>query len=131
MRNAPECARACAPGTVYHRRGHAVSQRKTSASPRIFLASRPEPALHLKVHGGRSAAWEGRGSPPPIGADMQRVCFVLHVKKDRIAEYKERHKNLWPEMREALQQTGWHNYSLFLREDGTLIGYVETPDFQK
>ncbi|HVX66743.1 MAG TPA: L-rhamnose mutarotase [Bryobacteraceae bacterium] len=62
---------------------------------------------------------------------MQRVCFVLHVKKDRIAEYKERHRNLWPEMREALQRTGWHNYSLFLREDGTLIGYVETPDFQK
>jgi L-rhamnose mutarotase len=62
---------------------------------------------------------------------MQRVCFVLHVKKDRIAEYKERHRTLWPEMREALQRTGWHNYSLFLREDGMLIGYVETPDFQK
>ena len=28
----------------------------------------------------------------------------------------------------ALADTGWHNYSLFLREDGLLIGYVETDD---
>lgn len=46
-----------------------------------------------------------------------------------MAEYKERHKTVWPEMQEALRSTGWHNYSLFLREDGLLIGYVETPDF--
>ncbi len=30
-------------------------------------------------------------------------------------------------MLQALAETGWHNYSLFLREDGLLIGYVETP----
>jgi L-rhamnose mutarotase len=34
-------------------------------------------------------------------------------------------------MREALARHGWHNYSLFLRDDGLLIGYVETPDFRK
>ena len=62
---------------------------------------------------------------------MQRVCFILYVKKDRLAEYKERHKSVWPEMLEALSATGWHNYSLFLRPDGMLIGYVETPDFRK
>lgn len=62
---------------------------------------------------------------------MQRVCFILYVKKDRLEEYKERHKSVWPEMLAALSQTGWHNYSLFLRPDGMLIGYVETPDFQK
>ena len=33
-------------------------------------------------------------------------------------------------MLQALSETGWHNYSLFLRRDGLLIGYVETPDFQ-
>ena len=32
-------------------------------------------------------------------------------------------------MREALSRTGWGNYSLFLRPDGLLIGYLETPDF--
>jgi L-rhamnose mutarotase len=56
-----------------------------------------------------------------------RVCFQLQVKPDRIAEYKERHAHVWPDMLAALQQTGWHNYSLFLRDDGLLIGYFETP----
>ena len=32
-------------------------------------------------------------------------------------------------MRQALSEAGWHNYSLFLRPDGMLIGYLETPDF--
>lgn len=59
---------------------------------------------------------------------MQRVCFQLQVKPDRIAEYTERHAAVWPDMLAALHDTGWHNYSLFLREDGLLIGYVETPD---
>lgn len=63
--------------------------------------------------------------------EMQRVCFLLQVKKDRLAEYRERHQQVWPEMLQALSETGWHNYSLFLRDDGLLVGYVETPDFQK
>ncbi len=62
---------------------------------------------------------------------MQRVCFLLRVKKDRLDEYKRRHEQVWPEMLAALRETGWHNYSLFLRDDGLLVGYVETPDFQK
>lgn len=60
---------------------------------------------------------------------MQRICFLLQVKPERIEEYKERHKRVWPEMLDALRSTGWHNYSLFLREDGLLVGYVESPDF--
>jgi L-rhamnose mutarotase len=32
-------------------------------------------------------------------------------------------------MLEALQQAGWRNYSLFLADDGTLIGYLECEDF--
>lgn len=62
---------------------------------------------------------------------LKRVCFCLQVKRDRLAEYKARHETVWPEMREALSNAGWHNYSLFLREDGLLIGYVETPDFER
>ena len=62
---------------------------------------------------------------------MQRICFVLQVKRDRLEEYKKRHQQVWPEMLDALRSTGWHNYSLFLRDDGMLIGYLETPDFEK
>lgn len=60
---------------------------------------------------------------------MKRVCFLLQVKPERVADYKERHKEVWPEMRQALSDTGWANYSLFLRDDGLLVGYVETTDF--
>ncbi|MEU4514343.1 L-rhamnose mutarotase [Nonomuraea wenchangensis] len=61
---------------------------------------------------------------------MQRVCFLLRVRPERLAEYRERHQDVWPEMREALSRTGWHNYSLFLRDDGLLVGYLETDDFE-
>ncbi len=62
---------------------------------------------------------------------MERVCFLLQVRPERLEEYKQRHRSVWPEMREALSATGWHNYSLFLREDGLLVGYVETPSFER
>ncbi|MEU8874188.1 L-rhamnose mutarotase [Streptomyces javensis] len=61
---------------------------------------------------------------------MRRVCFLLKVRQDRIEEYRERHAAVWPEMRAALSESGWHNYSLFLREDGLLVGYLETEDFE-
>jgi L-rhamnose mutarotase len=60
---------------------------------------------------------------------MQRVCFQLQVKPDRMAEYRERHDAVWPEMLDALRASGWRNYSLFLSPTGVLIGYLETDDF--
>jgi L-rhamnose mutarotase len=45
-----------------------------------------------------------------------------------IPEYRRRHEEVWPEMLEALSRTGWHNYTLFIRSDGTLFGYFESPD---
>lgn len=62
---------------------------------------------------------------------MQRICFVLRVKPDRLTEYKERHRQVWPDMQAALRETGWGNYSLFLRDDGLLVGYFETDDFER
>ncbi|MCD6291119.1 MAG: L-rhamnose mutarotase [Anaerolineae bacterium] len=62
---------------------------------------------------------------------MERVAFVLKVRADRIEEYKERHKHVWPEMLQALREAGWHNYTLFMRDDGLLFGYLETEDFDK
>jgi L-rhamnose mutarotase len=59
---------------------------------------------------------------------MQRIGFLLKVKSDRIAEYKAHHEQVWPEMRAALTRHGWHNYTLFLRPDGLLFGYVEVAE---
>lgn len=60
-----------------------------------------------------------------------RVCFLLKVRQEKIEEYKARHAHVWPEMLDALRQTGWRNYSLFLHPDGLLVGYLETDDFEK
>jgi L-rhamnose mutarotase len=59
---------------------------------------------------------------------MRRVGFLLKVRQEKLAEYKEHHKQVWAEMLDALRRTGWHNYSLFAREDGLLFGYFETPE---
>jgi L-rhamnose mutarotase len=59
---------------------------------------------------------------------MRRVGFLLKVRQDKIEEYKAHHKQVWPEMLDALRRTGWHNYSLFMRDDGLLFGYFETPE---
>lgn len=60
---------------------------------------------------------------------MPRFCFTLQVDPARLEEYRERHTAVWPEMLAALRDAGWHDYSLFLREDGLLVGYVVTEDF--
>jgi L-rhamnose mutarotase len=60
---------------------------------------------------------------------MERVCFLSRVRPDRLAEYRERHDAVWPEMLDALRQAGWTNYSIFLSPDGLLVGYLETDDY--
>jgi L-rhamnose mutarotase len=57
-----------------------------------------------------------------------RVCFQLQVKPERLDEYVERHRAVWPDMLAAIRDAGRRNYSLFLRPDGLLIGYYETDD---
>lgn len=59
---------------------------------------------------------------------MIRAAFTFNIRPDKIPEYKEHHKNVWPEMKEALSRNGWHNYTLFLKENGEVYGYVETPN---
>jgi L-rhamnose mutarotase len=59
---------------------------------------------------------------------MRRVGFLLKVRQDKLAEYKAHHQAVWPEMLAALRRNGWHNYSLFMRDDGLLFGYFETPE---
>ncbi|MFL7794044.1 MAG: L-rhamnose mutarotase [Anaerolineae bacterium] len=59
---------------------------------------------------------------------MQRIGFLLKVKENMLEEYKKRHEAVWPEMLDALRRTGWHNYSLFMQEDGLLFGYFEAEE---
>ncbi|HEY6761554.1 MAG TPA: L-rhamnose mutarotase [Baekduia sp.] len=62
---------------------------------------------------------------------MRRVCFLLQVRPDLMDDYLARHAGVWPEMLEALSAAGWSNYTLFHREDGLVVGYLETEDFDR
>jgi len=61
---------------------------------------------------------------------MERVCFLGRVRPDRLSEYRLRHAEVWPEMTAALREAGWTNYSLFVDDDGLLVGYLETDDYE-
>jgi L-rhamnose mutarotase len=59
---------------------------------------------------------------------VPRACFTLQVRPDRLAEYRARHAAVWPDMLRALRDAGWRDYQLYLRDDGLLVGIVETDD---
>jgi L-rhamnose mutarotase len=61
---------------------------------------------------------------------MERVCFLGRIRPERLEEYRSRHREVWPEMTAALREAGWTNYTLFLSDDGLLVGYLETDDYE-
>jgi L-rhamnose mutarotase len=61
---------------------------------------------------------------------MQRGCFTLQIKKDRTQEYLAAHQ-VWPEMVQAMHDSGIRNYSMFLTKDGMAIGYLEADNVEE
>ena len=59
----------------------------------------------------------------------QRSAFVLKVRADRIDEYVEAHRNVWPEMLAALREAGIRNYTIF-RHGNEMFGYFEADDVE-
>jgi L-rhamnose mutarotase len=60
----------------------------------------------------------------------ERVCFLMRVRPEALDEYTRRHAEVWPEMRAALSEAGWRNYSLYSTGDGTIVAYCEVDDFE-
>jgi L-rhamnose mutarotase len=58
---------------------------------------------------------------------MQRVCFTVRLKKNRIDDYLKAHQ-VWPEMLQAMHDAGIRNYSMFMSKDGMVVGYLEADD---
>jgi L-rhamnose mutarotase len=59
---------------------------------------------------------------------MERLCFTFEIYPGQEEEYKRRHDEIWPELVEALTESGLRNYTLF-RRDLQVVGYVEChPD---
>ncbi len=68
-------------------------------------------------------------TPAATPADRMRpVCFRLLVRPELVPAYRERHAAVWPEMLQALAETGWHDYRIFVADDGTCIGTFTTRD---
>ena len=124
------------PGETF-RIGNTNSRLRFGHRPAEFLERWCEqgPTHHVALgvgHVARDVRARRADARPRVrgGGLMERVCFLLRVDPERLDEYKARHRDVWPEMREALREAGWGNYSLFLGEDGLLVGYVETEDFE-
>jgi len=58
---------------------------------------------------------------------VERVGFVLEVRPERVEEYVEAHREVWPEMLAALKGAGIRNYTIF-RAGARVFGYFETDD---
>jgi L-rhamnose mutarotase len=59
----------------------------------------------------------------------QRSAFVLRVRPDKIDEYVQAHRNVWPEMLAALRRAGIRNYTIF-RNGNEMFGYFESDDLE-
>jgi L-rhamnose mutarotase len=59
----------------------------------------------------------------------QRSAFVLSVRPDRIEEYVEAHRHVWPELLAALRAAGIRNYTIF-RKGNEMFGYFEADDLE-
>jgi L-rhamnose mutarotase len=56
-----------------------------------------------------------------------RTAFVLRVRPEKVDEYVEAHKHVWPEMLAALREAGFRNYTIF-RDGNRMFGYFESDD---
>ena len=55
---------------------------------------------------------------------MERFAWRASVKEGYVAEYKKRHDEIWPEMKDVLKRAGICNYTIFL-DGNELFGYYE------
>jgi len=55
--------------------------------------------------------------------------FKMKLYPGKVNEYKKRHNQLWPEMKDMIHEYGGKNYTIFFDEETlTLFGYLEIED---
>lgn len=55
---------------------------------------------------------------------MERFAWKATVKDGMLSEYKKRHDNLWPELKQVLKEAGISNYTIW-NTGNELFGYFE------
>lgn len=52
---------------------------------------------------------------------MERLAFKMYLNEGQKEEYKKRHNELWPELRQLLKVAGVSEYSIFLDEETNML----------
>lgn len=52
---------------------------------------------------------------------MQRIGSIIAIRPDRVAEYKQIHAAIWPEVADKIADCNIRNYTIFLREPENLL----------
>lgn len=55
---------------------------------------------------------------------MRRFGQMIRLRPEHEAEYKRIHVKIWPEIEDAIRESGIRNYSIFLK-DGIMFAYFE------
>jgi L-rhamnose mutarotase len=55
---------------------------------------------------------------------MQRYGSLIRLKPEKLAEYKELHAHVWPEVLKTIRECNIRNYSIYFK-DGFLFSYFE------
>ena len=56
---------------------------------------------------------------------MKRVAFKMYLNEGMKAEYKKRHDEIWPELKQLLKDNGVSDYSIFLDEETNYLFAVQ------
>ena len=60
----------------------------------------------------------------PVSIMIERYAWKAVIKPGMLEEYKRRHDNIWPEMKQLLKSAGIRNYTIW-NTGNELFGYYE------
>ena len=59
---------------------------------------------------------------------MKRMAFKMKLLPGMVAEYKKRHDEIWPELKQLLSEAGVRDYSIFLDEETNTLFAVQKQE---
>jgi L-rhamnose mutarotase len=55
---------------------------------------------------------------------MERIAFKMYLNEGQKEEYKKRHAEIWPELKQLLKEAGISEYSIFFDDEtNTLFAF--------
>ena len=78
--------------------------------------------LNMKLN-SENRNWNSKINPPPSGEieGAKRLAFKMFLNEGQKEEYKKRHDEIWPELKQLLKNAGISEYSIFLDEETNVL----------